>query len=62
MRKISIERKTICKRFRIDLLRDLDLLAQQWKPQTSSTRLMELAVEEFIQRQHAAQDKERAHE
>ena len=57
-----IERKTICRRFRIDLLEKIDTLARNWKPQTTPNRIMEMEVEEFINRHERSTRKERAHE
>jgi hypothetical protein len=43
-------RKIINKRFRIDLLERLAVVAANWTPPCNPTLLMEMAVEEFLKK------------
>jgi hypothetical protein len=43
-------RKIISKRFRIDLLDRLAVVAANWLPPCNPTLLMEMAVEEFLKK------------
>jgi hypothetical protein len=51
-------RKIINKRFRIDLLERLAVVAANWTPPCNPTLLMEMAVEEFLKKQQRKQKKD----